>query len=153
MLTHARTPHHGHPGTQEPVPFDGRTTGMAADVLLVTPLTVQQEVLNIGTAQTAPKTRVNPTHEQGDGRAPGWKWAWMRKNIPYAPRTAGSHKQGHFHSLRAEAPRAFAHPIGSGPGQTPRAKRGFRPLTSIAQPTTVYNTAAHPPLAPWAEPI
>jgi hypothetical protein len=153
MLTHARAGDHGHPTTAQPVLFDGRTTGMAADARLVTPLTVQQEVPNLGTAQTAPQTQVNHTHEQGEGRAPGWQWGWMKKNIPFSPITAGSHKQGHYHSLRPEAPRGFAHPPGSGPGQVPQLRRGFRPFATLAQPTTVYNTAAHSPLAPWAEPV
>jgi hypothetical protein len=152
MLTHARAGAHG-PTFAEPVLFDGRTTGMAADVQLLTPLTVQQNVPNLGSAQTNPKTQVNPTFEQGDGRAPGWKWGWMRKNIPFTPITAGSHKQKHFGPLRAERPRASAHPVGTGPGQITGLRRGFRPFASLAQPTTVYNTAAHPPLAPWAEPV
>lgn len=152
MLVHSHAP--DHTGQQAPadVPYEGAQHGMAADTLLVSPLTVQQELPNAGGAQTGTNHWVNPTHEQGEGRAPGWKWGWMRKVIPFSPRTAGSHKQRHFSDLRPQLRRA--HPPGSGPGQAPGASfQGFRPNMTLAQPTTVYKTAAHPPLAPWSEPI
>src|SRR5258708_6721066 len=67
--------------------FEGSTTGMAASTLALTPLTVQQNVPGLGEAQRAPKQRVDATLEQGEGRSPGWRWGWMRKNIPFAPVT------------------------------------------------------------------
>lgn len=153
MLVHSRTPdHHGKP--QLEVPYDGSTTGMAAAGILLSPLTVQQNVPSLGSAQTGRNKQVNPTLEQGDGRAPGWKWGWMRKNIPFSPRTAGSHKQRKFGPvLRPEQRRGSGHPPGSGPGQTPGLTRGSRPFMSLGQPETVYYTAMHAPLTPWAEPV
>jgi hypothetical protein len=124
--------------------WEGSPTGMAASTLALSPLTVQQNVPNIGEAQTAPKTKVNPTLEQGEGRSPGWRWAWMRKNIPFAPSTQ-EHGQRHFGHLRAEYPRGTGHPPGSGPGQTVAVKQTKHRPTVLAEPQTVYYTAAMPP--------
>jgi hypothetical protein len=152
MLTHARAqPHDGAP--QLAVPYDGSTTGMAADTVTLIPLTVQQNVPNIASAQTNPKTQVNPTLEQGDGRAPGWKWGWMRKNIPFN-RAQVAHSQPHYsYRMQAELERGSGHFPGSGPGQLPGITKGFRPSQSFGEPETVYNTVAAPALTPWAEPV
>lgn len=124
--------------------WDGSTTGMAASTLALAPLTVQQNVPNMGPAQHAPKTKVVAPLEQGEGRSPGWRWGWMRKNIPYAPVTQ-EHAQRHFGNLRAEYPRGTGHPVGSGPGQTPAVKETRRHPTVLAGPSTVYYTAVMPP--------
>jgi hypothetical protein len=133
--------------------WDGSTTGMAASTLLLTPLTVQQNVPNIGDAQRAPKQRVDATLEQGVGRAPGWKWGWMKKNIPYAPVTA-QHAQANFGAERHQRPRnSGVHAPGTGYMMSVAVKNHKRRPTVLAQPETVYYTAAMPPTPTWGEPL
>ncbi len=132
--------------------WEGSETGMAAENERFSPLTVQQNVPNIGEAQTAPKQRVNPTHEQGEGRAPGWKWGWMRKNIPYAPVTQ-QHKQRPFGPLRTEYPRNSSHPPGTGREQFPIFKEKKRHPTTLQGAETSYYVAAAPPTPTWGEPL
>jgi hypothetical protein len=161
MLVHAHTRDSTHAAAESPATaaaglplFDGSPTGMAADTLLLAPLTVQQNVPNIGDAQTAPRTSINPTLEQGDGRSPGWKWGWMRKNIALMPGPAQSHKQRRFGNLRAEYPRGSAHPPGTGPGQLPILHNHKKRPTNLQEPETVYFTAAVPPSPTWSsEPV
>lgn len=124
--------------------YEGSPTGMAASTLALSPLTVQQNVPNIGIAQHAPKTKVVAPLEQGEGRSPGWEWGWMRKNIPFAPSTQ-LHAQRHYGPLRAEYPRGSAHPPGVGREQSPIFKQTKRRPTVLAGPETVYYTAAMPP--------
>lgn len=152
MLVHAPTNSGSHPAAEAPATaaagaplWEGSLTGMAAATLNLSPLTVQQNVPNMGEAQTAPKTRVNPTHEQGEGRSPGWKWGWMRKNIPFAPSTQ-LHRQANFGPLRAQVARnSGAHAPGLGPGLVPSLHNHKRRPTVLAGPETVYYTAAMPP--------
>jgi hypothetical protein len=160
MLVHAASHHSVAPAAQEPhtaaggLPLhEGSTTGMAADTEALTPLTVQQNVPNIGEAQHAPKTKVVAPLEQGEGRSPGWQWGWMRKNIPFAPVTQ-EHKQRKFGHLRAEYPRGTGHPVGSGREQSPAFKQSKRRPTVLADPETVYFTAAMPPTSTFGlEPV
>lgn len=147
----AAEPQSAAPGGQGGL-WEGSTTGMAASTLALTPLTVQQNVPSIGEAQRAPKTKVDATLEQGEGRAPGWKWGWMRKNIPFAPVTQ-MHKQRPFGPLRTEYPMSSAHPPGTGREQFPIFKEHKKRPTVLAGPETVYYTAAAPPTVTWTEPL
>lgn len=159
MLVHSPVNEYTHPAAAEPQVagagsplWEGSTTGMAADNEAVSPLTLQQNVPNIGPAQFAPKTKVVPPLEQGEGRAPGWRWGWMRKVIPFAPYTQ-SHKQRPFGPLRTEYPRSSAHPVGTGREQDPIFKEKKRRPTVLMDPETVYYTAAAPPTPTWGEPL
>jgi len=134
-------------------PWDGNDNGMAADGIHRSALTMQQEVPNIGPVETAPKTQVNPTHEQGWGRAPGWQWGWMRKNIPTNPafsrnsvKRIGQHPRRELiRNSGPHAPGAGKHQSGA---QTRTPQRGV-----IAQPQTTYLTAAVTPISTWGEPL
>lgn len=153
MLTHhSKRPEHFSTHGHEQVPWEGAPTGMAADTIALTALTVQQNVPNMGEAQYAPQTQVVAPLEQGDGRSPGWKWAWMRKNFPLTF-VELSHRQRKFGALRDEYPVGYAHPPGSGPGQSVALHRTKRKPTSLGAPETVYFTAAEPPTPTWGEPL
>jgi hypothetical protein len=161
MLTNASLYTHMTPSQQgaQPYPYEGRPDGMAADTLFRSPLTVQQEVPNIGPSLTAPKTKVNPTLEQGWGRSPGWKNGWMRKNIPADMAAGGKVACARLGQVRAEGIlNSGLHAPGTGQWQSGHAtqtpKRGV-----IAQPETVYLTAdvtpqgAHAVTGSWGEPL
>jgi hypothetical protein len=138
-------------GPGAPYPFDGSTTGSCSDGQQRTALTVMQEVPNIGQVQTAPKTRVNPTHEQGVGRAPGWKNGWMRKNIPYNL-AFGRNCTKRLGQTRVEGPiNSGVHGPGKGAWQSPMHATSHR--GTIDPPQTVYLTAAIPPTPSWGEPL
>lgn len=148
MLTHHAANRHMMPLSNgvAPYPYEGRPDGMAADGQYRSALTVLQEVPNMGPTMTAPKTQVNPTHEQGFGRAPGWQWGWMRKNIPYS-RSVINHNVARLGQLRVEGFLASGvHAPGRGAWQsgagTNTPQRGVLP-----NPTTVYLTAAVPSAA------
>lgn len=133
-------------------PYDGSPNGMAADGIHRSALTIQQEVPNIGPVETAPKTQVNPTHEQGWGRAPGWQWGTMRKSIPTNP-AFGRNGVKRIGQTRAEIDRnSGVHAPGAGTFQsghfTRTPQRGV-----IAQPQTSYLTAAVTPVQAWGEPL
>lgn len=133
-------------------PYDGADNGMAADGIHRSALTIQQEIPNIGNVQTSPKTQVNPTHEQGWGRAPGWQWGWMKKAIPTNP-AFGHNAVKRLGQQRDEAAiNGGVHAPGSGKYQdgsrTRTPQRGV-----IAQPQTAYLTAAVTPVQTWGEPV
>jgi len=152
LVRHSKMPSHfDHAGPSD-VPWEGSTTGMAADTLALSPLTVQQNVPNIGEAQYAPQTQVIAPLEQGDGRSPGWRWGWMRKNFPLTMAEL-SHKQRKFGQLRTEYARAYAHPSGQGPGQHVSLHNTKKHASSLMAPETVYYTAAEPPTPTWGEPL
>jgi hypothetical protein len=152
LVHHSKAPSHFSAHGPEPTPWEGSPTGMGADTLALSPLTVQQNVPNIGEAQYAPQTQVIAPLEQGDGRSPGWKWGWMRKNIPLTLAEL-AHRQRKFGSLRTEYAVGYAHPPGSGPGQAVALHNTKRKPTSLAEPETVYFTAAAPPTPTWGEPL
>lgn len=134
--------------------WEGSETGEAADTLSLTPLTVQQNVPNMQQVNHAPQTQVIPELEQGEGRAPGWKWAWMRKNIPFAPDHIHGHEQRHFGPLRVETPLGYQSVLRlSNPGNTAIEHFGKTPPATLEEPHTVYNTAVEPNLPTWGEPL
>jgi len=138
--------------TAVPYPWEGSDNGMAADGIHRSPLTMQQEVGNIGPVETAPKTQVNPTHEQGWGRAPGWQWGWMRKNIPTNPAFSRNAVK-RLGQTRVEGPiNSGKHAPGTGKYQdghvTRTPQRGV-----LAQPQTTLLTAAVNPIEAWGEPV
>lgn len=150
---HAARPSH-YPASPPEDYWEGSETGMAADTLVLTPLTVQQEVPNMQQFVHAPQTQVVPELEQGEGRAPGWKFGWMRKNIPYAPDHIASHMQRNFGPLRIEEPLGYESVRKlNRPSQTIIEHIGKTPPVSLDQPHTVYGTAAEPSLATWGEPV
>lgn len=134
--------------------WEGAESGMAADTQYLTPLTVLQNVPNESTAQTAPRTSVNPTHEQGEGRAPGWQSGWMKKNIPEAGKAAiAAHMQKHFYGFRAEVPLGYGHPPGRGPGQSVALHFvKHRPAVLPNQETSYFVASGAGPIAGWGEP-
>ena len=154
MLTSLSLSKHMTRYTQEAdYPFDGSPDGMAADTLFRNALTIQQGVPNIGDVQTAPKTQVNPTHEQGVGRAPGCKNGTMRKAIPInhafgrnAVKRLGQH-------IRTEGILASGqHAPGRGKWQNQHSAKPRRGV--LPDPETVYLTAAVPSAgATWGEPV
>lgn len=130
---------------EAPYPWEGSEHGEAADGQNRTALTIQQEVPNIGEVQTAPKTQVNPTHEQGWGRAPGWQWGWMRKNIPFNL-AFGRNGVKRLGQIRPDGGLNLGmHRPGVGkwqqPGVYPKPRRGV-----LAAPQTAYLTAAVSPV-------
>lgn len=134
--------------------WEGSETGMASGVIRVTPLSVQQDVPNMQVVAHAPQTQVIPELEQGEGRAPGWKWGWMRKNIPYAPDHISSHMQRNFGPLRIELPLGYESTKKlNRPSQTILEHFGKTPPVTLDQPVTVYNTVAAPSLSTWGEPV
>ncbi len=148
---HAAMPSDAPVATGVAYPYDGSNNGMAADGIHRSPLTIQQEVPNIGAVETAPKTQVNPTHEQGWGRAPGWQWGWMKKAIPTNP-AFGRNGVKRLGQQRVEAAiNSGVHAPGSGKYQAGQATRTPQ-RGVIAQPQTSYLTAAVTPLQTWGEP-
>jgi hypothetical protein len=134
-----------------PYPYDGAEQGLCAEGQARTALTIQQQVPNIGPTETSPRTSVNPTHEQGWGRAPGWQWGWMRKNIPLNL-AFGSGSCARLGQTRVEyALNSGAHKPGSGKWQGmmhPTPRRGV-----LDQPQTAYLTAAVAPIPTWGEQV
>jgi hypothetical protein len=134
--------------------WNGSETGMAADTLALTPLIEQQNVPNMQQVNHAPQTQVIPELEQGEGRAPGWKWGWMRKNIPYAPEHIASHSQRNFGRLRDELPLGYETTRKlNRPSQSILEHHAMNPPASLEQPHTVYNVASEPTLPTWGEPL
>ena len=134
--------------------WNGSETGMAADTLALTPLVEQQNVPNMQQVNHAPQTQVIPELEQGEGRAPGWKWAWMRKNIPYAPDHIESHAQRNFGPLRVEEPLGYESTRKlNRPSQSILEHTAKNPPASLEAPHTVYNVAAEPVMPTWGEPV
>jgi hypothetical protein len=134
--------------------WNGSETGMAADTLALTPLIEQQNVPNMQQVNHAPQTQVIPELEQGEGRAPGWKWGWMRKNIPYAPEHIASHSQRNFGKLRDELPLGYETTRKlNRPSQSILEHHAMNPPASLEQPHTVYNVASEPTLPTWGEPL
>lgn len=134
--------------------WEGSETGMAASGIVVTPLSIQQNVPNMQQVNHAPQTQVIPELEQGEGRAPGWKWGWMKKNIPYSPVHIASHMQRNFGPLRVEMPLGFESTRKlNRPSQTITEHYGKTPPVSLDNPVTVFNTAAQPSLSTWGEPL
>lgn len=144
-----------HYPTAPPEEFwEGSETGMAAATIRRTPLSMQQGVPNIQQVQHAPQTQVIPALEQGEGRAPGWKWAWMRKNIPYSPEHIMSHAQRNYGPLRVEVPLGYESTRKlNRPGQQIVEHYGKTPPVSLDNPQTVYAVAATPSLSTWGEPL
>lgn len=138
---------------------DGSETGMAASTIVRTPMTMQQNVPNMQAAEVAPQTQVVRPLEQGVGRAPGWKWAWMRKNIPYSPDHIQGHMQRNFGPLRAELPLGYDTTRKlNRPGQQIVQHYGKTPPVSLEAPMTQLATVAYPELptnlgVPWGEPV
>jgi len=127
---------------------------MAADTLALTPLIEQQNVPNMQQVNHAPQTQVIPELEQGEGRAPGWKWGWMRKSIPYAPEHIASHSQRNFGRLRDELPLGYETTRKlNRPSQSILEHHAMNPPASLEQPHTVYNVASEPTLPTWGEPL
>lgn len=134
--------------------WEGSDTGMAANTIALTPLSVQQNVPNIQVMNHAPQTQVVREFEQGEGRAPGWRMGWMRKNIPYAPDHIVSHMQRNFGPLRVEEPLGYESIKKlNRPSQTITEHYGKTPPVSLDMPHTVYSTAAAPTLSTWGEPL
>lgn len=135
-----------------PYPWEGADNGMAADGINRSALTIQQEVPNIGAVETAPRTSVNPTHEQGWGRAPGWQWGWMKKAIP-TNQAFGRNGVKRIGQTRAEIDRnSGTHAPGSGKWQAGQATRTAQ-RGNLQQPETAYLTAAITPIPTWGEPV
>lgn len=134
--------------------YDGSDTGMAASTIARTPLTVQQNVPNMQQVSHAPQTQVIPELEQGQGRAPGWKWAWMRKNIPYSPDHITGHMQRNFGPLRVEMPLGMESVRKlNRPSQTVVEHTGKMAPVTLAAPETAYATVTAPNLPTWGEPL
>lgn len=134
--------------------YDGSETGMAASTIRRTPLTVQQEIPNIQPVQIAPQTQVVAALEQGEGRAPGWKWAWMRKNIPYSPEHIAGHMQRNFGPLRPGLPLGYESTRRlNRPGQTILEHVGKAPPVSLEQPQNQTATVSYPIVPTWGEPL
>lgn len=134
--------------------WEGSDTGMAADTLALTPLSMQQNVPNIQVVNHAPQTQVIRELEQGEGRAPGWKMGWMRKNIPYAPDHIAGHMQRNFGPLRIEQPLGMESVRKlNRPSQSIEEHYGKTPPVSLDNPHTVLAVAAAPTLSTWGEPV
>lgn len=134
--------------------WEGSETGEAAATLAYVPLTVQQGVPNMQQVNHAPQTQVIPELEQGEGRSPGWKWAWMRKNISYAPDHIMGHQQRNFGPLRDEIPLGYQSTVRlTNPGNSPIQHFGKTPPVTLEPPHTVYNTAVEPQMPTWGEPL
>lgn len=134
--------------------YEGSETGMSADTIVLTPLTVQQEIPNIADPVHAPQTQVIPELEQGEGRGPGWRMGWMRKNIPFTPGHIMSHMQRNYGPLRVEVPLGYESVrMLNRPSQTVIEHIGKTPPVNLEQPETVYGTAAASTLPTWGEPL
>ena len=154
-------------------PYNGDEDGNAAHGVHYSHLTIQQEVPNIGPVQTMPLTPVNPTHEQGFGRAPGWQHGWMRKNFPMDFGAASApHRDARLggptnsllstnpHGVRAEgAINSGVHAPGSGKWQDGMIGGRHAGRGVVQPPATVYLTAAvgeragNVAAGAWGEPL